>query len=168
LIAASVLIAALVAAPPQTTVILVRHAEKAAEPKNDPVLSDAGTARARALAVALHDAGVQAILTTVKQRTRMTAQPLADALGVKPEIVDENVAEAIRQRHAGQVVLVVGHSNTVPEIVKALGARAPPAICDEEYDRLFVVSLDGATARLVQARYGAATPPGPDCGAMMH
>ncbi len=166
MVTASLLFAALVAAPTHTTVILVRHAEKAAAPKDDPVLSDAGMARARALAVALRDAGVQAILTTHFQRTRMTAQPLADALGVKPEIADENVAEAIRQRHAGQVVLVVGHSNTVPEIIKALGARAPPAICDEEYDRLFVVTLDAA-ARVVQARYGAATPPGPNCQAMM-
>src|SRR5947209_6360731 len=74
---ASFLLAALVAAPTQTTVILVRHAEKAAEPKEDPVLSDAGMTRAKALALALRDAGVQAILTTSKQRTRSTVQPLA-------------------------------------------------------------------------------------------
>jgi len=164
---ASFLLAALVAAPTQTTVILVRHAEKAAEPKEDPVLSDAGMTRAKALALALRDAGVQAILTTSKQRTRSTAQPLADALGVKAQIVDAGIAEAIRQHHAGQVVLVVGHSNTVPEIVKALGAPGASLICDEEYDRLFVVTLDGAAARLVQARYGASTPPGPKCAATM-
>ncbi|HEY7235878.1 MAG TPA: histidine phosphatase family protein, partial [Gemmatimonadaceae bacterium] len=70
-----------------TTVILVRHAEKAATPADDPPLTKAGQARARALAVIAHDAGVTAIVTTQFVRSRTTAEPAASALGITPEVV---------------------------------------------------------------------------------
>jgi broad specificity phosphatase PhoE len=144
-----------------TTVILVRHAEKASAPAADPPLTSAGEERAKALLEAVRGAGVTAIITTQYERTRATAAPAAGALSITPEVVTaagrthaQDVAAAIR-KHAGQTVLVVGHSNTVPDIIRALGADVPP-ICDDEYDNLYVVELPPTgAARVIMAKYGA-------------
>lgn len=163
-------------APGATTVVVVRHAEKAALQGDDQPLSEAGRARAEALARALEDAGVSAIITTQFVRTGETAAPTARVAGVKPEIIPVDwdsvpahaaaVAAAVR-RHAGGVVLVVGHSNTVPAIVAALGGEQPDQICDSEYDRLEVVSISPVEgAKVIAARYGAATPVGDGCRSM--
>lgn len=149
-----------------TLVLLVRHAEKAAAPADDPPLTEVGTTRARALQAALADAGVQAVIATPRRRTTDTARPLADALGLAPEIVGlagnhvQAVADAVR-RHAGHVVLVVGHSNTIPAIIGALGGPRLPDLCDAEHANLFVLSIppDGP-ARLVRGLYGPADPAG--------
>lgn len=158
-----------------TTVIIVRHAEKAAAPAADPPLTSVGEARARALLEAVRDAHVTAVITTQFLRTKATAAPTATALGVTPEIVPttgathvQDVAAAIR-RHAGETVLVVGHSNTVTEIAAALGAKKPPAPCDSEYDNLYVVTIRADnTAGVVHSRFGAATPAeaDPKCASM--
>jgi broad specificity phosphatase PhoE len=160
------------------TVILVRHAEKATEGGSDPALSAAGEARARALADALRDAGVTAVVTTELKRTQQTAHPLAAARGLTPQVVATRsgdaaahagaVAEAVR-RHKQGVVLVVGHSNTVPAIIGALGASRLPPICDAEYANLFIVTLDPAgSARLIRSRYGEPDPANAaECGASM-
>lgn len=170
-----------------TLVLLVRHAEKAA-PTGDVPLSPAGVERAEALAAALADAGVSAIIVTPTIRTRATARPLAAARGLTLEEValggtpvDAHaaaVAAAVR-RHAGGVVLVVGHSNTVPAIVAALGGPRLPELCDAEYSNLFALVVDAgtiggdganarpATARLVRSRYGAPDAVGArECRAM--
>ena len=174
-----------VAAAP-TLVLLVRHAEKAG-PTGDVPLSPAGVARAESLAAALADARVTAIVVTPTVRTRATARPLAAARGLTPEevalgaTVDAHaaaVAAAVR-RHSGGVVLVVGHSNTVPAIVAALGGPRLPELCDGEYSNLFVLSLDAggaggdggnappAATRLVRSRYGASDASGAgECRAM--
>lgn len=163
------------AAPGPTTVIVVRHAERAAEPANDPVLTPAGSERAEALLAAVRGAGITHILTTSLQRTGLTAAPTARALGITPVAVNPRsrnhvaeVVDSVRAR-AGGVVLVVGHSNTVPDIVKALGGEAPP-ICDAEYDNLYVVTLpsSGEGARVIRSRFGAATPVAADCGGAGH
>ena len=157
------------------TVILVRHAEKAEAPAADPPLTDAGEARARILATIARDAGVNAIITTQYLRTRETARPAAEALHIEPEVVSaggprhvQEVARRIMQEHKGQVVLVVEHSNLVPALVSALGATQPPAICDSEYDGLYVVLIPAATAsHVIRARYGAPSPVTAGCGTMM-
>lgn len=155
-----------------TVVLLVRHAEKAVAPADDPALSVAGAERARALAEALQGAGVKAIIVSPRLRTRATAQPLADQLKVTAETVSLDggvesharaVAAAVR-RHAGEVVLVVGHSNTVPAIIAALGGPAGPDICDAEYSSLFVLVLQpgsggGEEAHLVRSHYGQPDDP---------
>src|ERR1700682_2002111 len=157
---------------PPGLVVLVRHAEKAAEPAGDPALSEAGAARAKALEAALHDARVTAIVTTELRRTRETAAPLATALGIPPEVVPtgsdgvrahvEAVVAAVR-KHSGGVVLVVGHSNTIPAIVAALGGPRMPRLVDSAYSDLLVIA-PGEGFRLVRSRYGASDPPaGPDC-----
>jgi phosphohistidine phosphatase SixA len=159
------------AAPAQSNgpalVLVVRHAEKA-DNSDDPVLSAAGEARALALAEALSDARVDHVIVTHRQRTRLTAAPLLAARGLTPEVVPFGrdmaehvaaVAAAVRRR-PGQVVLVVGHSNTVPMIVHALGGPKQPDLCDARYGGLFVVTPgDVGQGRLVVADYGAADPP---------
>ena len=149
----------------QTTVILVRHAEKAAQPAADPPLTEDGKARAQALWEAVKDANVSAIITTQLARTVETAAPTAAATRVTPQVVQAagadhsaRVAAAVKQ-HAGHTVLVVGHSNTVPGIIAALGAKEPAAICDPEYDGFYVVSIgvDGK-ASVIKSRYGAVSP----------
>jgi broad specificity phosphatase PhoE len=155
-----------------TVVLLVRHAEKAAQPGDDPPLTQDGRRRAEALAEVVKDAHPTAIITTQLRRTVETAQPSASATGVTPEVVPVSsttaqqnaveVAAAVR-KHAGETVLVVGHGNTVPLIIVALGGPKPPDICEPVYDKLFVLVL-GEKARLIQSRYGVPAPPTtPDC-----
>ena len=79
--------AAQTASPALPVLVLVRHADKAAEPADNPPLTSAGTKRAQDLAAALRNAGVTAIITTQVRRTRETAQPLATALGLTPEVL---------------------------------------------------------------------------------
>lgn len=159
-----------------TTVVVVRHAEKATEEGDDPHLSAAGKARARSLARALENAGVSAVITTQWKRTAETALPTARESGATSEVVPvvwdsipqhaAAVAAAVR-RHRGGVVLVVGHSNTVPDIVAALGVERPAEICDSEYDRMEIVSIEADDdARLIESRYGAATPVDAGCAMM--
>jgi len=157
---------------PATVVLLVRHAEKAAQPADDPSITPDGRPRAEALAGVIRDAHPTAIITTQLRRTVDTAKPSAIAIGVTPEVVavsagntQQNaveVAAAVR-KHAGETVLVVGHGNTVPQIIAALGGPKLPDICEPVYDELFVLVL-GKEARLIQSRYGAPGPsPTPDC-----
>jgi phosphohistidine phosphatase SixA len=149
-----------------TVVIVVRHAEKAAAPADDPPLTEAGAARARALAATLADADVGAVITTQYLRTRETARPLAEARGITPEVVRAGgpvaahakaVADAARA-HAGKTVLVVGHSNTVTQIVEALGGPRARDLCDSEYSWLFTVVISGPSARVVRSAFGAPSP----------
>lgn len=154
---------------PPALVLVVRHAEKV-DNSTDPALSPAGNARAMALAEALADANVDHVIVTQRQRTRLTAGPLMAQRGLAAEVVPfssdmarhvEDVATAIR-RQAGKVVLVVGHSNTVPAIVHALGGPKMPDLCDARYAALFAVvpGAVGAPARVVVSNVGAADPPG--------
>jgi broad specificity phosphatase PhoE len=157
-----------------TTVIVVRHAEKAAVPANDPPLTAEGKARSRDLVEALRNAGVTAVITTQFLRTRDTGQPLASALSITAEVVPTSgathvadVVAAVR-RHAGQTVLVVGHSNTVPAIVEALGAAKPAAMCDAEYDNLYIVTIRATgNAGVIHSRFGVRTPVDASCAAVM-
>jgi broad specificity phosphatase PhoE len=160
--------AALVSAPAvavaqPSTVILVRHAEKGTTPANDPDLTPAGIQRALDLAAVLSDAHVGSIITTQLQRTQLTAAAVMKATGLSPIVVRaggpghaDSVAAAVRRRPAGEVVLVVGHSNTIPAIIAALGGPKLPDLCDTQYSMLFVLDLSGATPRLIKAHYGAA------------
>ena len=159
-----------------TTVILVRHAEKSdANPGDrDPALSEAGQQRARALADALADAGVQAVLVTPLQRTRLTAAPLMEQRRLQAQVVAispthvADVAKAVRE-HRGHTVLVVGHSNTIPAIVGALGGPKLPDLCDAQYAQLFTLVIpEQGTPSLVRAQYGPSdAPTAGDCNRTM-
>jgi phosphohistidine phosphatase SixA len=144
-------------APPLTTILLVRHAEKAG-PTGDVPLSAAGKARAIRLASLLRDAGVKHIYTSDLIRTRETAAPLAAKIGVTPERLPPDAVDPLvgklRALPAGAVALVVHHSNTLPAIVEKLGAPRLTEIADDEYDRLLVLtrSPQGAV-HLITLRY---------------
>ena len=145
----------------QTTVILVRHAEKM-DGSGDVALTDQGKARAARLAELLRHAGISAVYSTPFERTRGTAQPIAQALGLdiiatpisSAAAYAPGLAQQILRDFNGKTVLVVGHSNTTPDVVRALGAPPVPAIPDQEYDNLYVVLIDaGGKAQLIRAKY---------------
>lgn len=153
-----------------SVVILVRHAEKAAVAGNDPPLSELGTQRAEALAAAVAASLPRTIIVTPLQRTAMTAAVVAKQTGVTPQAIPLDggtathvAAVAAAVNKASGVVMVVGHSNTIPAIIKALGGPALPDICDATYSHLFVFTPahDGVPSSLVMSRYGAneAAPP---------
>jgi len=132
----------------QKLVFVVRHAERAdagsgqMQMQTDPPLSPAGEERAAKLAAMLKDAGVQAIFVTEYRRTLDTARPLAAKLGLelkKNAASDtDGLLRELRGRHAGEIVLVVGHSNTLPALIKMLGG-GDVTIADDEYDNLFII-----------------------------
>lgn len=175
--AVSLLVFASIGGAQPSTVIVVRHAERATTPANDPVLTVAGSARADALKAALADAHVSAIITTHLQRTQLTAKPLADSLGVAITIVRagsplqahlDSVAAAVRRQPKGATVLVVGHSNTVPGIIAALGGPSMPDLCDSQYSTLFVLHVpETGSPRLIRATFGAPDTPDENCARMM-
>jgi broad specificity phosphatase PhoE len=148
-----------------TTVIFVRHAEKAAMPADDPGLSEAGKQRAAELARQLSEAdvvaGIDAIYSTSYRRTEETAQPVATALGLPINSYDasntETVMDQIVRQHKGKIVLVVGHSNTVPKLIGNMGAsKKVPEIQEDEYDNIYIVTIPwfGKT-KTIRLRYGA-------------
>jgi broad specificity phosphatase PhoE len=145
----------------QQTVIFVRHAERADSTPGapvtmaaDPDLSDAGRARSESLAAMLKDAGIVAIVSTQYKRTQQTAAPLAKLLGIPVTTIKSGETEPIRKMVTSTTgnVLVVGHSNTIPDIIKALGAPPPPAIGDDEFDNLYLVTL-GTAPSVVRLHY---------------
>jgi len=148
------------AASAQKLVIVVRHAERADQGagagqmmnQNDPPLSAAGQARAAKLAAMLADANVKAVFATEYRRTQDTVKPLADKLGLKVQVVPgretANLLGMLKSAPADGVVVVAGHSNTVPAIVRALGGPEF-TIAENEYDNLFIIEPStGAFTRL--------------------
>lgn len=149
-------------------VFIVRHAEKASATEPDPSLSDAGRARAEALAAVLRYADISDVIVTPRKRTTETAADVLRARQLVPTVVGfganiaahvREVAEAVRVSH-GRAVLVVGHSNTVTAVITALGGPSLPELCDEQYAGLYILHLGGGmSTRMVRAEYGAADPP---------
>jgi len=151
------LVAAASPALAQRAVIVVRHAEKV-DQSSDAVLSEAGHARARALAALLAKAGVTAVYATQYQRTVQTVQPLADALKLQVQTMPADdtasLVERLRTRHASNVVLVAGHSNTVPEILNRLGHTETVTIPADDFGNVFVVvPRPGSSPVVMQLRY---------------
>src|SRR5262245_19410063 len=134
--------------------VIVRHADPVAG-GTDPGLSPAGQRRAATLAKMLKDAGIEAIFTSELRRTKETAASLASLLSITPTVIADDPAVAANQIRAAKRVLVIGHTNTVPPIIKALGGPANVVIGATEFDRLLVlrVPANGAESLLV-LRYG--------------
>lgn len=145
-----------------TTLILVRHADREG---NQDALSPAGVVRARELLHVSERLGLSAIYQSNTVRARDTAAPLASALGLAPiERPAGEVAALVNEvlsEHRGGRVLVVGHGNTVPQLIAAAGGPVLPDIAHDEFDRLFVLTAcrcwPGRTA-LAELQYGAASP----------
>ena len=147
------------AAPPDTVVVLVRHAEKANDGSQDPLLTAEGRTRAAALVDRLADRPIAAVYATPFRRTQLTAWPVAKARGLPLTVRPAgepaaSLAEVLRGRHAGESVLVVGHSNTLPAVARALGAQGVADMDESEYDRAMIVVIpaDGEV-RLQQERW---------------
>ncbi len=144
----------------QKLVIVVRHAERAdggstsMQAQTDPLLSTEGEARARRLAAMLADAGITAIYATEYRRTQDTAKPLAQKLGIDVRVNKgqdtAGLVTTLKDKHKDDIVLVVGHSNTVPAVIKALGGPAV-SMADSEYDSIYV--LVPATGAVTKIRY---------------
>lgn len=143
-------------------VFLVRHAEKV-DQSYDPELTPAGYVRAATLAQTLHSAEITQVHSTDFIRTRKTAEPLAAINGLEVEIYDPSDLKALSEKllELGGRHLVVGHSNTTPRMVDLLGGDPGlDVIADEEYDRLYLVSVSrGGEVSTLLLRYGAAYIP---------
>ena len=153
------------------TVFLIRHAEREEEPKQDPPLSKEGIARSQALAQLLSNAGIKAILTSQYNRTKQTAEPLATKLGLtitpftlkvnpsNPRQVSEESTAAVTNKileYAGQSVLVIGHGNSIPDVIKMLGGDVVPTMDEQKFDDLFIVTVYAkGKAKVVQLKYGS-------------
>jgi broad specificity phosphatase PhoE len=153
---------ALAAAGPavaQKAVIVIRHAENAGDR-----LTEAGRARAERLSAALGSAGVAAVYSTDSKRTIGTVTPLAEARKVPVTLYDTadgpNAFDArpfvsrVRKDHPDDVVLVVGHVTTIPDLLKAFGCPDDVTVAPLAYDDLFVVApkKDGG-ATLIRLKY---------------
>ena len=125
------------------TLYLVRHAEKQQDGSRDPQLNEAGTRRAAQLSTWFQDKSIRDIWSSDFHRTRDTARPLGSSLGLELNIYDPrqlpDLSERLldRQRNA----LVVGHSNTTPELAQLLCQCDIDQMDESEYDRLIVVSI---------------------------
>lgn len=147
-----------------TTVIFVRHAEQLRDAGDDPGLSQAGQRRVMELTRQLADAdvvaGIDAIYSTTYKRSEETVRPLADLLDLPIKSYDaadkESVLEMILKNHKGEIVLVVGHSNTVSELIANIGAsKNVPEIARDEFDNIYIVSIPwfGKT-KTIRLRFG--------------
>ena len=134
--------------PPEamTTVFLVRHAEKEATGE-DPGLSEAGRKRAVALADLLADARITAVFSSEFNRTKQTATPIAERLGLKVTVVPAKDLDALvaraREVGPGGRALIVGHSNTVPAAASRLTGVKVAEMSETDFDRLYIATFRG-------------------------
>ena len=140
----------------QPVVVIVRHAEKAASGGKDPDLSPAGRARAEALARILKDSGITAIFTSEFKRTQETAASTATSAHVTPTVVaaKDTTGLVAKLHQLNGNALVVGHGDTIPNIIKALGINSPINIPDEDYSELLIVTL-GDKPQLFRLHYSS-------------
>lgn len=135
-------------------IFIVRHAEKAGNGGKDADLSSDGQKRANALADILKDSKITSVFVTEFKRTQETAAPTAKVAQVIPTMVPANhTGELVgKLRESNGNALVVGHANTIPDVLKALGIAMPVSIADDDYNEIFVV-LTGEKAQLLRLHY---------------
>jgi phosphohistidine phosphatase SixA len=153
------------------TVFLIRHAEKENEPRQDPPLKPEGVARSQELARLLGATGIKTIITSQFTRTKKTAEPLATKLGVTVTVIslksnptnprliaEESTREVVNKilESTGENALVVGHSNSIPDVIKMLGGDVVPMIDEQKFNDLFVVTVYAkGKAKVAHLKYGA-------------
>ncbi len=145
-----------------TTVILVRHAERNdAFLGSDPPLTRDGEARAAELVHVLAASHIASVYVTEFARTRMTGEPVAKLIGDSVRVLrgSDFAAQARRilTENHGRTALVVGHSNTIPQLITALTGR--PATFDGGFDPLYVVTIQSGGTTMTRLNYGAPSPP---------
>jgi phosphohistidine phosphatase SixA len=145
----------------KTTIYLVRHAEK--EKGDDPLLTAAGNQRAGDLMRALKREKLQHVYVTQYRRTQITSDSIRiqlkiDTVHYNADTTGNNLLEQIAAHYDfGKSMLVIGHSNTIPAIIKKLGVTNPAIadIPDDEFDNLFVVTIIKGSATLQKKKYGS-------------
>ena len=137
-----------------TTVFVMRHLQKAEG--TDPPLSAEGAANAQALVGMLANSGIKAIFATPTRRAMETAQPLAAKLAIPVTSYDPADPEALVKKVEGiaGAVLVVGHSNTVPELVARFGGKQAVTLTEQDYGTLFVVTPEDGTVSATRIERG--------------
>lgn len=140
---------------------IVRHAEKdSSDPSDkDPDLSPAGAKRAEALMKELKGQKIDSIFSTDYKRTKLTGFPLADITGISIKTYEPSQAaqlvKSLKTNAAGKKILIIGHSNTILELIEAFGAKRPvPTISDDEYDYLFSLTVKGDKVEVKTDKYG--------------
>ena len=128
------------------TLYLVRHAEKQSDGSRDPALTEAGRNRSEQLANWCQDKGITEIWSSDYKRTRDTANPLVTRLSLELSIYDpRNLADLVKElSHQQRTALIVGHSNTTPELARLLCDCFIEDMDESEYDRLIVISVVGS------------------------
>lgn len=147
-----------------STIYIVRHAEKdLSDPKNpDPELSAEGKERAEALAKKLKGVKLDAVFTTNYKRTSQTAYRSAKNSNIEIQLYDghdfNGIAKLLKAKYSNKNVLIVGHSNTVLELIEAFGSPRPlPSLSDEDYDFFFELNIDSdGKVKLKSEQYGRA------------
>ena len=146
-------------------IYIVRHAEKVV-PGDDPVLTDAGYRRAGDLKRKLKAKGVKRIYVTQFKRTQLTADSLKIALGIDTVQYQHDdyvgLLRSVRRHHdAGRIILIVGHSNTIPHIIRSLGVHNYPLteIPAWQFDNLFIITFTGGVGTVSKIKYGARSYP---------
>ncbi len=133
-------------------IFIVRHAEKASSTDADSALSMQGEDRASALARLLRNAGVTQLFATELKRTQQTVEPLADQKGLTATIVAAKdtvlLVSKLKAVAKDAVVVVAGHSNTVPEILAGLGIKEKITIREDQYNRIFFITPDNQLIEL--------------------
>lgn len=139
-----------------TNVWVVRHAEKDKSNPQDtnPNLSDEGRIRAGDLATYLKKVKFDAAFATPTKRTHQTLDSL-----VIQKVIDykdiKSLVDSIKTNYVGKTVIVAGHSNTVLEIIEALGGKRPKEeLTDDDYDYIFELSVKEDKARVKIDQFG--------------
>lgn len=145
---------------PGTTIYLVRHAEK--DTGNNPPLTKAGFERAKDLLIHLHTKGVSKIYSTKYKRTNQTADSIKISSNLTTIIYEADtigndlVAKIKSNSDNGKTILVVGHSNTIPKLIRRLGVASYTVqnLGDNEFDNLFVLTYKKRKIKFKQIKYG--------------
>jgi len=144
----------------KSIIILVRHAEPVPPPYLDnppnPTLGENGKERANLLASLLKDTGIQTIYSTDLNRTKETAEPIRALLDLNLSFygVKDMATIAESMKNNPGIYLVSGHSNTTPDMVKLLGGDPGNPINENEFDRMYVVTIANGITTTVLLRYG--------------
>ncbi len=127
-------------------VYLVRHAEKTADGTSNPELTDEGRARACYLARFFADKGLTHVLSTDYRRTLQTAAPVAELLGLEVEEYDPKhlAVLAMMLKNKSGTYLIVGHSNTVPELIRLLSGEDIGKWDEKEYEQFYEIRFEGS------------------------
>jgi phosphohistidine phosphatase SixA len=149
-------------APKPATLLLVRHAERSGPETNDPITA-AGQIRAQLIAQMFADANISTIVVSDAIRTQQTAAPLAALRKIKPVVIDrakgasnEALLDAFSTLKPGSVTFAVRHGGEIEKVIERLGGGTLPAISEQEYSRLLVVSIvDGKAVSVATLRYGS-------------